>query len=234
MAMKILPAVVLVMVVVLGALGFRVLDQDKRIERLSQEVKALRAAPEAVRYDVVTAQAPVPRPVEVRETAQAPATAPAAPAPRAAVTRDEVARVESAVLSLLETDHPELRDKLRAVVQEQQQSLEQAEREERRERWIARNEARLLELGTKFGVSGEQRQTLSNLLLATRDQISDVRQSAQTPEQITTVREKVRAIRDQADAQVRELLSPQQYEAFQEQFGDDDDRPDRRRARNPP
>jgi hypothetical protein len=156
------------------------------------------------------------------------------PAPRVAVSEDEVARVESAVLSLLESDHPELREKLRAVVQEQQQSLEQAEREERRERWIARNEARLLELGAQVGLSTEQREQLSSILLVTRDQVMDVRQSAQTPEQIAAAREKIRGLREQSETQIRELLSTQQYEAYKAEFDDDDERRDRRRARNSP
>ncbi len=224
-----------VLVLVLGALFFRVIEQEQRIERLSAEVKALRAMPEREEARAPTAQGPVARSVVPAKSGQAAVAQPTVvAAPRAAVTQDEVARVESAVLSLLESDHPELREKLRAVVQEQQQSLEQAEREERRERWIARNEARLIELGTQAGVSVEQRQVLSDILLATRDQIADVRRSAETPEQIAAAREKVRALREQSDTQIRELLSAPQYEAFKAEFDDDDERVDRRRARNNP
>lgn len=231
MTMRILTAVAAALV--LGALGFRMLDQEKRIERLSDEVKALREARAERTIERVVTTAPVPRP-SVPASAADPArpAAAAPPAPRAEVSREEIARVESAVLDLLETDHPELREKLRAVVQEQQQSLEQAQREERRERWIARNEARLIELSTKAGITVEQREQLSNIILATRDQISDVRQAAQKPEEIAAARAKVRALRDQSDVQIRELLSAPQYEAFQEEFSDDDDDRDRRRARN--
>ena len=222
--------VMVVLAVTLGALAFGAFDQGRRIERLEGELKALRAsvreASDSVPVAASPTYAPVPRPTNVPSTAAAPTTPSAEVTraePRVAVTHDEVARIESAVLSLLEADRPELREKLRAVVQEQQQSLEQEQREERRERWAARHQARLLELGNEIGLTAEQQASILHITLATRDQIRDVRQSAQTPEAINEAREKSQALREQSEAQIRALMKPDQYEAYRQRFEDDDD-----------
>jgi hypothetical protein len=123
------------------------------------------------------------------------------------------------------------RAKLRAVVQEQQKTYEQEQREERRERWATRREALLLELGKEVGLTNEQRAEMLHLMLATRDQIGDTFQSAQTPEAINESREKARVLRQQTDAQIRELLKPAQYEAYRARFEEDDEA--ERRARGP-
>jgi hypothetical protein len=226
--------------VLIGALGFGVFDQGRRIERLEGELKALRSS---VREgnDVPVAASPIYAPVPRPSSANAaPPASPAAPAPvparaeqRVAVTHDDVARVESAVLSLLEADRPELREKLRAVVQEQQQSLEQEQREERRERWVTRHQARLLELGNEVGLTPAQQESILHITLATRDQIRDVRQSADSPEAINVAREKSRALREQSEAQIRALMKPDQYEAYRQRFEDDDDDERRPRGRGP-
>jgi hypothetical protein len=220
---------------VIAALGFGHFEQRQRIERLASELEALRERADEQPSDGA-APGPVPaayvRPPSA-PSAMPPAAVPhAAPpaAPRVAVSQDEVARIESAVLRLLEEDRPELREKLRAVVQEQQQTLEQEQRERRRERWITRREARLLEIGNEVGLTPEQRQGMLHVMLATRDQIEDVRQSAQTPEAMVELRDKLRALRVQTDNQIRELLKPEQYEAYRARFDDDDDDPQPRRS----
>lgn len=221
--------------VLIGALGFGVFDQGRRIERLEGELKALRSSVREGNDVPVAASpiyAPVPRPSSAPAEPAA-ATVPERVEQRVAVTHDDVARVESAVLSLLEADRPELRDKLRAVVQEQQQSLEQEQREERRERWVARHQARLLELGNEVGLTPAQQESILHITLATRDQIRDVRQSADSPEAINAAREKSRALREQSEAQIRALMKPDQYEAYRQRFEDDDDDERRPRGRGP-
>lgn len=230
------------LVLLIGALGFGVFDQGRRIERLESELKTLRSsvreATDSVPVAASPTYAPVPRPSSAASAdaplpTAAPAPVPVRVEPRVAVTHDEVARVESAVLSLLEADRPELREKLRAVVQEQQQSLEQERREEQRERWVTRRQARLLEVGTEIGLSAEQQESILHITLATRDQIRDIRQSAQTPEAINAAREKSRALREQSEAQIRAQMKPEQYEAYRQRFEDDDDDERRPRGRGP-
>lgn len=238
--------VIAVAALVLGALGFKLLDQSRRIDTLDTELSGLRAR---INELASSASEPAPRAPYVPQAARpsgAPDEPPAQPPvaqpvaePRVPVTRAEIAHVESAVLSLLEADRPELREKLRAVVQEQQRTLEQEQREERRERWVARREARLLEVGTEIGLSADQRQAVLHLMLATRDQIGDMMQSAQTPEAFSASRTQVRALREQSEAQIRGLMSATQYEAFRARFEDDDDdrrgpRGDRRERAAPP
>jgi hypothetical protein len=236
MALRILLAA---LVLALAALAFGLYDQAQRIGRLETKLDSLReqvsdrAADAAYAMAPVYAKSPVnaagPPPVQA-PSPQQPVEPPAPP--RVALSQQEIARVESAVLTLLEADRPELRAKLRSVVQEQQETLEQEQREQRRERWITRQEARLLEVGNEVGLSVDQRKAMMLIMLGTRDQLTDLRQSAQTPEAIAETRAKARALREQADAQIRELLKPEQYEAYRARFDDDDDergprRPDR-------
>lgn len=234
-----LRALIAVFVVVVGALGFSVFDQGRQIARLHGELKALRVhvneVNEASARAIPVAASPTYAPVARRPPSARAAEAPEVAAPaeaRVPVTHDEVARIESAVLSLLEADRPELRAKLRAVVEEQQETLEQEQREQRRERWVARREARLLEVGEAIGLSAEQQKAILHVMLATRDQIGDMMQSADTAEAFNASRDKARALREQADAQIRALLKPEQYEAFRARMGDDDD--DRRRGPGSP
>jgi len=223
--------------IALAGLGFGLFEQAQRIERLDRELDGLRTRID----EQASAEAPYPAaPVYVKPQAGAasadPAGAPrqpasAPPTPRVALSPHEVAHVEAAVLTLLEADHPELRAKLRAVVQEQQQTLEQEQREQRRERWITRQEARLLEVAGEAGLSADQRKAMMLIMLGTRDQLADMRQSAETPEAIAQTRAKMRELREQSDAQIRQLLKPEQYEAYRARFEDDDD--EQRRPRRP-
>jgi hypothetical protein len=241
MGLRILLAV---LALVVGALAIVLIDQSGRLERVELELQARRAKDNGPSANALALEAQTP--VYVQPAQRAPLPAPAAlpaqgtegptevPAaePRVPVTRAEIAHVESAVLSLLEADRPELREKLRAVVQEQQRTLEQQQREERRERWVARREARLLEVGKEVGLNAEQQEAVLHIMLATRDQVSDMMQSAQTPEAINAMRGQTRAVREQSEAQIRELMSPKQYQGFSERFRDDDD--ERRGPRRAP
>jgi hypothetical protein len=224
--------VIAVAALVLGMIGFKLLEQSHRIDTLDSELQALRTrvneqasssgAPRAAAAYIPPPARPVAGAVPPDSQAAA-AARPVAVAPRVPVTQDEIAHVESAVLSLLEADRPELREKLRGVVQEQQRTLEQEQREERRERWVARREARLLEVGTEIGLNADQRQAVLHVMLATRDQIGDMMQNAQTPEAINATRAQARAVREQSEAQIRGLMSASQYETFRARFEDDDD-----------
>lgn len=220
---------------IVGALGIAFIDQSARLEVLERELRAMRAKVHGSSTSDATraAQTPVYIQPPQRSPARAPAELPEpgtedparvpAGQPRVPVTPAEIAHVESAVLSLLDADRPELRAKLRAVVQEQQRTLEQQQREERRERWVTRREARLLEVGKEIGLNAEQQQAVLHIMLATRDQVSDMRHNAQTPEAINGVRAQARAVREQSEAQIRELMSTKQYESFSERFRDDDE-----------
>jgi len=221
-------------------LGLHLYEQDRQIAALRNELDALRAVsaePDAAPWiPDARSKLHVPPPAASSPSApvpKAPAAAAPTAAPRAPVSSDEVARVESALLGLLESDRPELREKLRAVVQEQQETLEHEQRELRRERWISRAEERLAELSGSAALSAEQRQTILQIMLANRDQIADLMRSADTSEAFANARQTARRLREETDTRVRELLNPKQYEAFKQKFEDDDERrPPRGPARN--
>src|SRR5688500_9496419 len=118
--------VLAIIVLFIGALGFKVFDQGRQIDRLAGELKAVRntashaqLGSSAVPVNASPTYAPVVKRVADSSATEHVAAPAVKPESRVPVTHDDVARVESAVLSLLEADRPELREKLRAVVQEQ-------------------------------------------------------------------------------------------------------------------
>jgi hypothetical protein len=226
----------------LGALGLRVYDQDRRIARLREDLEALRASaarePLAERAprgpDPLSAaraaghlasNTDIARAMPRAQVAEAPASGAAPrPVPRAPVTPEEIERVESAVLSLLESERPVLREKLRAAVAEQRDALDQEQQEQRRERWIARIEARLAEPTGAAALTAAQRQTILDLIVANRDQITDLMRSADSSADFTAARGTIRQLRTETDAKIRELLNDAQYKAYKESQRDEDDR----------
>ena len=217
-------AVLAVLVIAVAVLGYLVHAQQQRIAKLDERLDTLRERSTRA-TPLAMLRTSLPQSAASAPPAQQAAAAPARAEPRVEVSADEVARVESAVLSLLERDHPELRQRLQAVVQEEQQAMQQQQRDARRERWVARREAKLLALSETAGVTPEQREAVLTIMLAQRDEVDELRRDAQTPEALHTLKDRIRAVRDQTDAQIRKQLTPAQYEAFRNDDGDEDERP---------
>lgn len=200
-------------------LALHAYNQDLRIARLRADLEAVRAATGT--GETLEAAPPGPAPAartEVSATAASPtpAVAPPAAAPRAPVSQAEINRVESAVLSLLESDRPELRAKLREVVDEQRAAEEQERDERGRERYMAATEARLAELSGPAALSPEQRHAIVDILVANRDQMIDIMRNAETAEAFASGRAKVEKLREESDARVKALLNATQYEAYKQ------------------
>lgn len=213
------------LIVAVAVLGFASYAQHRRLARMDDALRALRARSAESRPLAISAlRTSLARAAATDTPAPAPPRADTPPPkPRANISDEEFARVESAVLRLLETDHPELRDKLLSLVQEQQHTLQEQQRETRRERWAARREARLLELSDKAGITADQREAILTIMLSQRDQIEDLRREADSPEAIATVRERTARVREQSQELIRKQLRPDQYDAFREHFDSDDD-----------
>jgi hypothetical protein len=218
----------------LAGLALHAFEQHRALAVLRADLDALRqqSAPAGRPPMPGTPSAlSAPPPIAPRAAPPLTLTPTPTPAPRAAVSGDEVARVESAMLSLLESDRPELREKLRAVVQQEQEAIMHDRQEVMRERWVARTEARLSELTGTAALSEAQRRAIVDILLGNRDQIADVMRNAETSKDFEAARETRRRLRAEADARVRELLTAPQYEGFKQAFDDDDDRERDRRPR---
>jgi len=195
------------------ALAYGLHAQQARIERLSTQLQVLSERPVGSSVTV----GPQPTAAVIGSPAAKEL------APRAVVGPEELARIESAVLTLLDSEHPELRSKLQAAVQREQHAAEQQQRDARRDRWAARREARLRAVSEAAGISAEQRDAVLTIMLANRDQLEELRREAQTPEQMATLRTRAKALRDAADAQIRSQLSPEQYRALRHPGDDEDD-----------
>ncbi|MEE8409300.1 MAG: hypothetical protein V3T05_06830, partial [Myxococcota bacterium] len=71
---------------------------------------------------------------------------------------------ENAVMEALESFNPQIGDRLRAVIQEEQERLRDEAREERRERWDERTKERLAKLADDVSLSPHQLSSLTEWL----------------------------------------------------------------------
>jgi hypothetical protein len=122
---------------------------------------------------------------------------------------------ENAVMEALESYNPQIRDRLRAVIQEEQERLREQVRQERRERWDARARERLTELADQVHLSSHQLDSLNGWLSNERDQVFDVLRQARQDHSFAEAGEKVETIRRQTDEQARDLLDDAQFNAYQ-------------------
>lgn len=212
-------------------------SQEQELERLRDDVGYLRrvleerddahASTTRSADDSVSAPRYLPT-SERRAQVAAPSPSSAAALPPGAgslevATSEDLARAEHTLLTLLDSDRPALRAKLGQVVQEQREALQDEEREQRRERWIARTEAKLHELGSAIGLSDAQRETILHLRVASRDEITDLQRNADSPEAFAEAKKRAREVREETRAKVRALMSEAQYQAYEEADRDDDD-----------
>ena len=122
---------------------------------------------------------------------------------------------ENAVMEALESYNPQIRDRLRAVVQEEQEQLREERMQQRRERWEERSRERLAALAQGASLSSDQHATLGEWLNRERDQITELFAQARRDFSFGEARDKAVEIREETDAQVRELLDEDQLTAYQ-------------------
>ena len=129
--------------------------------------------------------------------------------------------VESAggeqVLEVLESEDPEVRDRLRDVIDDELHARRERRREERREQKKAQAEQMVQDLVTSHGISSSQAESLRDLLSDEHDQIRSFFEAARQHHSWGEARDKAQDLREENDTEASELLSEDAYNAWQEQ-----------------
>jgi hypothetical protein len=120
------------------------------------------------------------------------------------------------VLEVLESYDPEVRDRLRAVIQEEQDQIREQRWETRNQRWKERTQKEIRDFAAKANLSAAQSAEISTLLDTERDTISGIFQKARQDMSFREAREKVSALREENDAKAKEILDEEQHAPFME------------------
>jgi len=136
---------------------------------------------------------------------------------------------ERAVMAVLDSENPQIRERLRSVVQEEQQRIQ----DERRDQWLSRaaerSHGRVSELATRVHLSDQQAEWLNNTLDAEREQLSDLFAQAREDQNFAEARSKSTQLRAATDGSVKAQLKDDQFAAYSDMRAED-----RRRFGPPP
>jgi hypothetical protein len=136
---------------------------------------------------------------------------------------------ERAVMALFDSENPQIRGRLRTVVQEEQQRLSDERREQRQARAAERSRGRVSELATRVGLSDQQADWLNDALDAEREQLSDLFAQAREDQNFADMRSKATQLRAATDASVKAQLKDDQFAGYSDMRAED-----RRRFGPPP
>ncbi|MDH5672426.1 MAG: hypothetical protein OEZ06_09780 [Myxococcales bacterium] len=215
-------------------LGGQLVDQRDQLSRIEKRVTNLETEIEGV-WD---SPAPAPAAFLPRTArAAAPATAPIAEDARqqdaastfgrrtpGAALDDQapggsVHLVREALVEVLSTEDPELREGFRQLLREEQAVMRDERRERRQTRWEQRTSERLANFGSEHGLSQGQQDALFALLTATRDRAGEAFRQAREGDQPPSrgqLRAQMQTLRREADDEARGLLDDKQFEAYQQ------------------
>ena len=121
------------------------------------------------------------------------------------------------VLEVLESEDPEVRERLRDVIDDELHARRELRREERREQKKAHAEKMVQDLVTSHGISSSQAESLRGLLNDEHDQIRGFFEAARQDHSWGEARDKAQDLREENDAEASELLREDAYTAWQEQ-----------------
>ena len=136
---------------------------------------------------------------------------------------------ERAVMAVLDSENPQIRERLRSVVQEEQQRLS----DERRDQWLSRaaerSHGRVSDLAARVHLSDQQTEWLNNTLDAEREQVSDLFAQAREDQNFAEARNKSTQLRAATDGSLKAQLKDDQFAAYSDMRAED-----RRRFGPPP
>ncbi|MDH5672668.1 MAG: hypothetical protein OEZ06_10995 [Myxococcales bacterium] len=222
------------MLATIAWLGGQLSDQRDQLSRMEKRVANLETEIEEV-WDAPAPTPPAPLPRLAR--AAAPAASPTVEgateedAPSAFRQRtpgtaldDEAAGgsvhvVREALLDVLSTEDPQVREGFRQLMREEQAVMRDELREQRKTRWEQRTGERLASFGSEHGLTQAQQDALFALLTAARDRSSELFRQAREGEEPPSrgqLREQMQALRREAENEAREVLDDKQFEAYQQ------------------
>ncbi|MFH1811508.1 MAG: hypothetical protein ABIJ09_22400 [Pseudomonadota bacterium] len=122
---------------------------------------------------------------------------------------------ESVLLDALDSDNPEVRERIKDVVAEEQRRLHEEHFEERRQRWAERSREQVTQLAKDHNLSEEQTSQLNAHLDQEREQIRSLFEQGRGELGFRGMREQMQALRATTDKAVKEVLDEDQYTGYQ-------------------
>lgn len=138
---------------------------------------------------------------------------------------------DDSLMDKLEENDPEVRDRFRAMVREEQEIMRAERRQERMNRWAEMQTENLKELQKNAGLSNEQRESLEMYMEEERTTMSGLWQNREA-HSWKEMREKSLAARDATQQKADDLLDDDQLKAFNEMRDENTPRFMRRMTRN--
>jgi len=212
----------------------------RRVDTLEGELSELSARTEGI-HPGVTGPQLIPGPgrnaasraADGQAATSTSATAPAPPAKAPLPLLGQSGeRALQAVLAALESERPEIQDKVREVVRAQQEALWEERRERRQAMWEQRQTERLEKLAADVNLSQQQVDALFAILTASRDRVGELFRQARESQSFEGVHEQAERVRQEADGEAKALLDDRQYEAYEAMRQEQRDR--RRQQHRPP
>jgi len=123
--------------------------------------------------------------------------------------------VENVVMEALESYNPQIRNRLKAVIEEEQDRIREETRHERRKRRDERARQQLAKLAEDADLSPTQVTFLTDRLSLERDLIAEIFREARADHSYGEASDKAQKIRAETDGEVQELLDDQQFTVYQ-------------------
>ena len=153
---------------------------------------------------------------------QKPKPAIAGLAKRQEATQEAEAERQSAVLEALESYNPQIRDRFRALVQEEQDVLRKERQAQRREQWSARLRDRIDKMARAAKLSSSQSAQIFTLVQSEHDQVVVAFRKARQDGSWGQAHKTGRKLRKETDETVRALVDDdEQYAAYEELRAED-------------
>ncbi|MDD9944821.1 MAG: hypothetical protein OXU20_27515 [Myxococcales bacterium] len=202
---------------------------------LESEVADLRARVEAGERPVPAPPAPASPPVRAPAPAPGPVAAPSSVGsmgradPREAGPLRRLLRAQpddvavdfsrdavASVVAALETDQSPVRNRFRKLVRDEQNAIWEERRARRQARWERRTSERLERLAEEADLTQAQVDALYGSMTAARDRIGEAFREARKENRFEDAHDQASSIRAEADAEARQWLDADQYEAYRQ------------------
>ncbi len=186
-------------------------DEIARLEARIDQLERASGMEPAATSDSISAEAP--EPVVAAAIRGKEATA----GDRAAAARIVAARPDSelSVEDVLDSDDPEVRDKLRTVIAEEQEKLRDTRWTQRLERRKARTTERIREFADEHKLDAVQTEQLEELITKEVDVVGEIFRDARRDMNFEDAREMVGIVRGETDKEAEGILDGEALEAYQ-------------------
>jgi len=191
-----------------GGGGAEVAALSRRVDALEREVRELREARDSA------AQTEAPSVAAARGEPAGAGRPSASPREQVEAWNAREGKAVDAVLDVLDSDEPEVRERVSGLVRQELEDAKQQEREQRQARRLEREEERTRELASSLGLDAATGETFVKTLVGEREKMMELFGKAREEGSFDEAREQVEGMRAETDMKMRKLLSDKQFEAY--------------------